>query len=232
MHRGLDSREKSSEWPQFSAPTRGPDGIASRNDRRTVTTPHLGGLHAGITDFQNKLGTVSASATPHMQQHTPGISRRSSPLGVTTQFIKAPGTPQSNPEVQPLSNRLTQTTSDGSISASDLSASLSRISPSQYDSPLTFGGSSQSLEDSIQNQYDVDSIYLNNQSMENGRLNSYSFESNSRLNSAGGAGGSTALYHHHGSRYGLGMGGRINGPDNKVNGLHGPKHKRGDIERE
>jgi len=47
------------------------------------------------------------------------------------------------------------------------------------------------------------------------------------------AAGSTALYHHHGSRYGLGLGGRPNNSsDNKMNGLHGPKHKRGDIDRE
>ena len=42
--------------------------------------------------------------------------------------------------------------------------------------------------------------------------------------------GSTALYHHNGTRYGLGLG-RTNG-DAKMNGLNGPKHKRGDIDRE
>ena len=42
--------------------------------------------------------------------------------------------------------------------------------------------------------------------------------------------GSTALYHHNGTRYGLGLG-RTNG-DAKMNGIHGPKHKRGDIDRE
>ena len=43
--------------------------------------------------------------------------------------------------------------------------------------------------------------------------------------------GSTALYHHHGSRYGLGIGGRV-ANDGKMNGLHGPKHRRGDVDRE
>ena len=42
--------------------------------------------------------------------------------------------------------------------------------------------------------------------------------------------GSTALYQHNGTRYGLGLG-RTNG-DAKMNGIHGPKHKRGDIDRE
>ena len=48
----------------------------------------------------------------------------------------------------------------------------------------------------------------------------------------GSASGSTALYNH-GSRYGLNAmgGGRLGGGD-KMNGLHGPKHKRGDIDRE
>ena len=43
--------------------------------------------------------------------------------------------------------------------------------------------------------------------------------------------GSTALYHHHGTRYGLGIGGRV-ASDGKMNGLHGPKHRRGDVDRE
>lgn len=35
------------------------------------------------------------------------------------------------------------------------------------------------------------------------------------------------------SRYGLGLTGRGNaGTDGKMNGLHGPKHKRGDMDRE
>ncbi|KAH8120673.1 ARM repeat-containing protein [Phellopilus nigrolimitatus] len=232
------AREKSSEWPQF---TRGQDGVTSRNDRRTGT-PQLGGggMHSGLGgDLQSKLsGTVSASATPHLQ--TPGASRRSSPLGISnlslrtdvSQFIKTPGpgTPQSSTDAHSLGSRLVHSALDGPASAGDLGSSLARISPSQYDSPLTFG-SSHSLEDSLQNQYDVDSIYLNNQGMENGRFGGYGLDSNGRLNGTGSAGGSTALYHHHGSRYGLSsMGARLSGPDNKMNGLHGPKHKRGDID--
>ena len=50
---------------------------------------------------------------------------------------------------------------------------------------------------------------------------------------ANGTSGSTALYHHNGSRYGLGLTGRANGATvDKMNGLHGPKHKRGDMDRE
>ena len=73
-----------------------------------------------------------------------------------------------------------------------------------------------------------------NGSLENGRYNSYSYD-NGRVNgtqlAVNGGSGSTALYHHNGSRYGLGIGSRVPSTDGKMNGLHGPKHKRGDIDR-
>lgn len=76
------------------------------------------------------------------------------------------------------------------------------------------------LELTGRQQFGVDPVYgLNGNGVENGRFSSYST-------------GSTALYHHHGSRYGLGMNGRANGADSKMGGLHGPKHKRGDVDRE
>lgn len=65
-----------------------------------------------------------------------------------------------------------------------------------------------------------------------GSYNSYGFDAGARA--GGNTSGSTALYHHNGTRYGLGIPGRTasGGPDSKMNGLHGPKHKRGDIDRE
>lgn len=85
----------------------------------------------------------------------------------------------------------------------------------------------------------MNSVYALNGGLENGRYNTYGFEPSSRSAPNGsaptnGTSGSTALYHHNGSRYGLGMPGRANSgtADNKMNGLHGPKHKRGDIDRE
>ncbi|KAJ4473896.1 ARM repeat-containing protein [Lentinula aciculospora] len=223
--------QKSSEWPQFA---RCQDNVAGRNDRR-ITTPQLGSLHSGLTDLQSKLSVaISASMTPQLQ-NTPGVSRCTSPLNVSpgplslrtdvTQFGKAPGgpgTPQSSSEVNMLGAHLSAAALDTPASAGELTsaASLSRISPSQYDSPLTFGST-----ESLQNHYDVDSIYLNQE----GRLNGYGLEANGRLNGSGATGGSTALYHHHGARYGLSMGARI-GSDNKMTGLHGPKHKHGDMD--
>lgn len=60
---------------------------------------------------------------------------------------------------------------------------------------------------------------------------SYEYEGGARN---GAHSGSTALYQHNGSRYGLALGnGRfMSQENNKMGGLHGTKHKRGDIDRE
>lgn len=74
--RTADNREKSSEWPQFNANPRVPDGIPSRTERRTVTNPTLT-LSSTLDELSNanKLGgTVSASATPHTAQHPQGMA--------------------------------------------------------------------------------------------------------------------------------------------------------------
>jgi hypothetical protein len=105
--RTVDAREKSSEWPQFNANPRVPEGAISRADRRTVTNPTLT-LSSTPDELStaNKLsGTVSASATPHIAQHPQGLahpgsahtpsSRRGSPsrtldnLSVTTRSVPA-----------------------------------------------------------------------------------------------------------------------------------------------
>ncbi|KLO20403.1 ARM repeat-containing protein [Schizopora paradoxa] len=206
-----DSREKASEWPQFPA--------AQRNDgpRRTATTPQIG--------VQTVL---SASATPFAQQ-TPVTSRRSSPLGIQTSNLrpeilmkKGPVTPQSAEahNLARLSGRR-----DSSISPSDGSGPLSRRSPSQYESPGGYGGSA--LENAMQAQFSVDSVYLNGQGSENGRFANY-IDSN-RATPAGSTAGSTALYQH-GNRYGLNANARFNGHDHKLNGFAGPKHRRHDAD--
>ena len=225
--------QKSSEWPQFN---RGQEGAAGRNGHSATPQPGSGALHTGLNDMQPKLGVAMSATTTPQLQNTPGMSRRTSPLNVSpgplslrtdiAQFGKTPGgpgTPQSSSEVNMIGSRLSANALDTPASTGDLTSavSLNRISPSQYDSPLTFGSN-----DSMQNHYDVDSIYLNQEN----RLNGYGLEANGRLNGTGTTGGSTALYHHHGARYGLSMGSRI-GSENKMTGLHGPKHKRGDMDR-
>lgn len=88
--RTMDTREKSSEWPQFNANPRVPDGVSSRADRRTVTNPTLT-LSSTLEELSaNKLsGTVSASATPHTAQHPQGL-----PLSVS---IQAPSSRRGSP---------------------------------------------------------------------------------------------------------------------------------------
>jgi hypothetical protein len=65
-------------------------------------------------------------------------------------------------------------------------------------------------------------------SLDDHRFNSYGNGNDNGLASTG----STALYHHHGTRYGLGIGSGRVASDGKMNGLHGPKHRRGDVDRE
>jgi hypothetical protein len=70
-----------------------------------------------------------------------------------------------------------------------------------------------------------------NNGLDNSRYDDFGYENGSRVSVSGSA-GSTALYHHNGTKYGLQIGARPGGGDSKMNGLHGPKHKRGDIDRE
>ena len=76
--------------------------------------------------------------------------------------------------------------------------------------------------------------------MDNTRYNNYGFESGGRANPSNpvtvvntNLPGTAGLYPQNGPRYGLGLQPRGNSSvDNKMNGLHGPKHKRGDMDRE
>ncbi|KAI0296693.1 armadillo-type protein [Russula brevipes] len=249
----LGDVQKPSEWPQFSESPR-PDPFVQ--GRRVSTNPIL-----SINDLSvnNKLGgTVSASATPHLPSHSQALtahiqapgSRRGSPLAlsdgmsITTRSVpatplagisttipphltKAPGTPIS-PEAQNLGARLTPQGShqlgDSPLSG-DLQSSLSRLSGhGQYDNNFEAG-----YDDPLHPYGGDATVYGLNNGVGNA-LDARRFSSYSNGNGLAGT-GSTALYHHHGSRYGLGIGSRV-ASDGKMNGLHGPKHRRGDVDRE
>ncbi|KAH0838661.1 ARM repeat-containing protein [Lanmaoa asiatica] len=241
--------EKPSEWPQFVGNPRAPDGLSSRTDRRTVTNPTLT-LTSSPMDLSGKLtGAVSGTSTPHIGQHSQmslgssgaPSSRRGSPSGVadglgtatrsvpatplsmgngsSNHLLQTPGTPLT-PDGQNLSGRLSAQGNhhlDESAKA-DIQPSLSRLPSSQFgDSGLSF-------------EYGVDSVYGLATQLDSSRYSPYGFDTPGRNGTmVNGASGSTALYHHNGSRYGLGLG-RGGGPDGKMNGLHGPKHKRGDMD--
>ncbi|KAF9234965.1 ARM repeat-containing protein [Melanogaster broomeanus] len=242
--------EKPSEWPQFSGNPRAPDALNSRNERRNVTNPTLT-LTSSPTELSAKLpNTATGTSTPHIGRHPEmGLSsgsvapssRRGSPSvaldgfsattrsvpatplsvvnGGSNHMLHAPGTPRT-PDSQSLSGRLSSQGSHQESNNSDIQPSLSRLSSGQFD------GAGLSFES--HQQYGVDSVYGANGQLDNGRYEAYGFDSTGR-NGPGvnGTSGSTALYNHNGSRYGLGRG---SGPDSKMNGLHGPKHKRGDMD--
>ncbi|KAH9005921.1 ARM repeat-containing protein [Lactarius hatsudake] len=173
----------------------------ARDGRRVSTNPIL-----SISDLSgNKLGgTVSASATPHLPSHGQ----------VLTAHIQAPGSRLPATPLAGISNamptHLTKTPGTPiSPEAQNLGARLTPQGSHQLgDSPL-----SSDLQSSIS------------------RLSGHSQYDNFDSGYDDPLHGSTALYHHHGSRYGLGIGGRV-ASDGKMNGLHGPKHRRGDVDRE
>lgn len=86
------------------------------------------------------------------------------------------------------------------------------------------------LTDILKQKYDVESIYgLNNGVLDDEDYGGYRYDSSEHMDgNASVVGGSPALYQSNGTRYGLGTGVRLNSVENKMNGLHGPKHKRGD----
>ncbi|KAM5534349.1 hypothetical protein V8D89_011942 [Ganoderma adspersum] len=253
------SNRKSSEWPQFNGSGRIPESLG-RSDRRNVTNPAMS-LSPGLGDLSGPKanGTMSGTTTPLLQQVSQGLtqglsSRRGSPLslGDTRSSIpsarsvpatplpgmpnsagslaKAPGTPLSG-DPHNINGILSAQISRQLSEESELNPSLSRMPSGQFDgSPLSFN----SIQSGIDEQYGGDGVYGLSGGMEGGRFNSYGFEAGGRGGAAVGSTGSTALYHHNGAKYGFNnMNGRPNGgADGKMNGLHGPKHKRGDIDRE
>ena len=239
--------DKSSEWPQFNGSPSIPDRSASRTDRRVVTNPAIA-LSAGLGDLAAAKGIASGHSTPLIQQLPQGIvqglsSRRGSPLALPdglsiTTARSVPNTPLpgagpngvlSRGLGTPLSAE-SQTVNgllaaQGSSPIDTLHPSLSRIpSSTQYESGLGYSPIQGGMDDPLQ-------VYDMNEGMDNARYGDFGYENGGRTPHANGGAGSTALYHHNGTKYGLGVNGRQNG-DSKMNGLHGPKHKRGDVDRE
>ncbi|EIN13206.1 ARM repeat-containing protein [Punctularia strigosozonata HHB-11173 SS5] len=239
--------------PFSQASPRGPDSLAGRAPRRTATNPALTTL-SGLDGATKLAQSVSATNTPLLPQ---GLSsRRGSPLGSLGDIASGmgaigarsvPGTPLGGISSNSAAQHLLKTPgtpltpdplgSGGRLGDGDLGASLSRMqNAGSYDgTPLTFNSIGGGFDDGLQSQsqYGMDSVY----NLDNGRYENYNFESNGRSNgnaalgaANGASAGSTALYQHGGSRYGLGMNGRIPSGDSKMNGISGPKHKRGEME--
>ncbi|KAF9654298.1 ARM repeat-containing protein [Thelephora ganbajun] len=252
------NRDKSSEWPQFP-PSRGVDTLHRPDRRVTTPSLNLANDISLASKLNSVSATTTPLLSQHQQTlsylQAPG-SRRGSPPGLSdglpsinaprsvpttpnpvishtpSHLMKAPGTPLSA-ESQGLSGRLSSagTHPIGDLSGGDLRPSLSRLS-SQFDgASLNFNGlQAAGLDDGLRQQYVVDPVYNLNDDLGDEQYG-YGLDANARLNgSIGNSGGSAALYHHNGTRYGLGLPGRVTGADTKMNGLHGPKHKRGDVD--
>ncbi|EIM83313.1 ARM repeat-containing protein [Stereum hirsutum FP-91666 SS1] len=255
-----DSRDAPSEWPQFNG-SPNPEGLSSQPSRRLAPNPALhlglGDLNGKMMGSVSASATPLMPQGLSSHGQMPG-SRRGSPPGLTdglsittrsvpgtpltglppstaAHIMKAPGTPLT-PDGQSMGGRLGSHL-DSPLNGDTLQSSLSRVG-SQYDGQMGFNSVSSSYDDPLRQPYGVESVY----SMENGLgaglngdgYDSYNFSPNRANGDQLGANGtgSTALYHHHGSRYGLGIGSRVGAPDSKMNGLHGPKHKRGEMDRE
>ncbi|KAH9927456.1 ARM repeat-containing protein [Epithele typhae] len=209
-----------------------------RPDRRNVTNPGMGlsgglgeliingtGLSQGLSSRRGSplsLGDTLSSITSARSVPATPLPGMPNSAG---QLAKAPGTPLSG-DPHNINGILSAQISRQLSEDSELNPSLSRMSSGHMDnSPLSFNSIQGGLD-----EYGGEGVYGLSGGMEGG-YNSYGFEAGGR-GAAVGATGSTALYHHNGAKYGFNMNGRPNGADSKMNGLHGPKHKRGDVDRE
>lgn len=241
--RSPETRDKPSEWLQF--PSRRAEGNAARSERRIVTNPNLTLSTRSEEHSVGRLAPIPASAAPLVQQFSQGsshsympspASRRGSPSmldGIAARSV--PGTPHGSGVANtPLHVKTPRTPSDSqpmnarlspleSTNGKDLQSSLSRMPSSHYDTAHAFKSMSST---GLNEQYDMD--YTLNGGLDSNRYNGYSPNPSVLPNATT---GSTALYHHNGSRYGFGLASRGNGPQNeKMAGLHGTKHKRGDMD--
>ena len=176
------------------------------------------GSPLGLPDGLSITTARSVPTTP-----LPGAGPNGSYLG------KAPGTPLSAEAAAPTLNGLLAPQGSSPV---ELHPSLSRMPSSPYEpTSVTFNNVQPGVDEALQVvQAPYDNVYGVNGGLDNGRFTDFGYE-NGRAPQINGAAGSTALYHHNGTKYGLGINGRQNG-DSKMNGLHGPKHKRGDIDGE
>ncbi|GJJ13948.1 hypothetical protein Clacol_008205 [Clathrus columnatus] len=209
---------------------------ASTNHASHHSSDSRRGSPPGVSDAISNLSSIATARSVPATPIGPVPVRPDIP-----NLVKTPGTPATNstgslvtPGYVSGSQFATSTMNDNS---NDNIANIVSIEVT-----LSFGSIQHSVEDTLQysnggGTHAHDNLYsvasgLNGGIAESNRYNNYGFDQPNRLASSQTSGnGSTALYHHHGSRYGLNMG-RMVVPESKMNGLHGPKHKRGDMDRE
>ncbi|CUA77447.1 Pumilio homology domain family member 4 [Saccharomyces cerevisiae S288c] [Rhizoctonia solani] len=201
---------KSSEWPLFSGGVRPNEQARMRN----VTNP---GPIGGSRPSSGMGGNTSSSPTAIP-----------SDIGIVNSSARSvPATPMSARQNMPGKTVGLPSAGDVGTFTGDQNTggyNMNRLSGA-FDTPVTFN--------SVQSAGN-DENFSNNISGDMGgaqNYNSFDYEGGPRNNAHS---GSTALYQHNGSRYGLALGnGRfMSQENNKMGGLHGTKHKRGDMDRE
>lgn len=207
----IDPALKSSEWPQFSGAPRANDAIAQPRIRNATNPGPIGGSRPS-----SGMGRNSSSPT--------GIQENGAMINASAKSVPA----------TPMSARQSVGSLAGKLGGGDVASfsqeqnaapfNMNRLSGA-YDSPVTFNSIQGNDENFVGN--------INGEMSGAPAFGSYEYEGGARN---GVQSGSTALYQHNGSRYGLALGnGRFmsqENSNNKMGGLHGTKHKRGDIDRE
>ncbi|KAF9487698.1 ARM repeat-containing protein [Pleurotus eryngii] len=209
-------------WQAMSPQALYPSRSAEPREKSSEWPPFPSNPRApeGLTSCNEHRNVTSPNVPLHDMKV--GMPNDTTPASAVPHIPKTPGTLRT-PNMGILSARITSHGSSfgdhSPISASDLGASLSCLLSGQFDGSYSPNGSA--LDESM--QYGVESMYGMN-----GGAYGRATSANSTKH------GSTALYHHNGSRYRLSAPARpsVGGPDSKMGGLHGPKHKRGDIDRE
>ncbi|KAI0825240.1 ARM repeat-containing protein [Trametes gibbosa] len=208
-----------------------------------TTTPLLQQVSPGLVQGLGSRRGSPLSLGDTLSSITSARSVPATPLpgmpGSAGHLAKAPGTPLSGGDPHNINGILSAQMSRQLGDDSDLNPSLSRMPSGQFDSsPLSFNSIQSGMDEAsslplhdLNGWYGGEGVYGLSGGMDNGSYNTYGFETNGRGVAVGGT-GSTALYHHNGAKYGFSMNGRPNAVDGKMNGLHGPKHKRGDVDRE
>ncbi|QRV76152.1 Pumilio-family RNA binding repeat [Ceratobasidium sp. AG-Ba] len=207
----IDPALKSSEWPQFSGAPRPSDAVAQPRIRNATNPGPIGGSRPS-----SGMGRNSSSPT--------GIQEGGAILNSSAKSV--PATPMSSRQsVGSLGGKAVGLGDVASFvqEQNGSSFNMNRLSGA-YDTPVSFNSIQGGEENFVGN--------INGEIAASPGFGSYEYEGGARN---GAQSGSTALYQHNGSRYGLALGnGRFMSQENnnKMGGLHGTKHKRGDIDRE
>ncbi|KAJ3540621.1 hypothetical protein NMY22_g4221 [Coprinellus aureogranulatus] len=242
-HVSQTSSRNHSEWPQFTGVPRGSDGLG-RSERRNVTNPNVT-LSTPTDELPPSAAGILSGTSPIIQQHPSqgqtSLSRRGSPpslLDSLTANRSVPATPMGLPPSaahllktsgSPLAPEL-QATLNGRTATpnsqlnDEIQASLSRLPSAGPDSASM--GYTQIAPDDYDDAFSV-------QNGADAGYAAYGYEGPRANVSLGVAGMPPSNMYTAGQRYGLALAGRGAGPvDGKMNGLHGSKHKRNDVDRE